>query len=73
MRHIGYCEWVYNTFTWNSRRRIESQERATFEVSMAENFKAEKRLLEKTSLTFMRKKKKVLEVLSVLFTCILHL
>ena len=44
MRHIGYCEWVYNTFTWNSRRRIESQERATFEVSMAENVKAEKRL-----------------------------
>ena len=44
MRHIGYCGWVYNTFTWSSRRRIESQERATFEVSMAENVKADKRL-----------------------------
>lgn len=43
MRHIGYCEWVYNTFNWNYRRRVESQERATFEASMAENFKAEKR------------------------------
>lgn len=43
MRRIGYCEWVYNTFNWNYRRRVESQERATFEASIAENFKAEKR------------------------------
>lgn len=21
----GYCEWVYNTFNWNYRRRVESQ------------------------------------------------
>lgn len=42
MRHIGYCEWVYNTFNWNYGR-VESQERATFEASMAENVKTEKR------------------------------
>lgn len=48
MRHIGYCEWVCNTFNWNSGRRVESQERATFEASMAENFKAKKDLRFKT-------------------------
>lgn len=34
MRYIGYYEWVYNTSNWNSRRRVKSQERATFEASV---------------------------------------